>query len=250
MISQDERMRLAESICARMVSKYPDDVIVGGIYGSTAMGMSTPWSDLELLCVVKAGSRIQKNKFIYRHIAVSVSVIEQGDLEQTLTSSPLKWRYYMNVLSHLKILHGQPKQLDAWLELGQLMPAEKLREWVEANVGVLLTETYGRIFSCRERQNTRDVGPTVQKLLTRMLDVLCMLNKRWANVNYLGLTDAFSFPKLPEGYTAIVPKITSSHDIEEIASLAETLVLNFWRLLDDEGIRRPTVYQTLNDLPI
>src|SRR5215472_4699279 len=107
MISQAERMRLAESICARIVSKYPDDVIVGGIYGSTAMGTSTPWSDLDMLCVIKAGSRIEKKKFVYRDIAVSVSIIAQDELEQRLTSSPSQWNYYMTILSQLKILYGQ-----------------------------------------------------------------------------------------------------------------------------------------------
>jgi len=251
MISQAERMRLTESICARIVSKYPDDVIVGGIYGSTAMGTSTPWSDLDMLCVIKAGSRIEKKKFVYRDIAVSVSIIAQDELEQRLTSSPSQWNYYMTILSQLKILYGQPKLLDSWLELGRSMHSGKLREWVEENVGLLLTEPYGHIFSCLERQNTRDIGTAVSELLAGMMKVLCLLNKRWVTHKYyLALTDTFSFPKLPKGYTTIIPKITSSHDPEEIASLSETLFFNFWSLLDDEDIRRPTVYQTLNDLPI
>jgi hypothetical protein len=250
MISDQERMQLAEIVCARMVTRHPDDVIVVGVYGSTALGTSTPWSDLEMFFVAKAGSQIQKRSFIYRDILVSVSVINRDKLEQALTSSPSKWLYYTILLSHLKLLHGQSKQIEAWLELGQLMPAGILREWVEENVGSLLTEPYGRIFSCRERQNAREVGLVVWELLHGIHHVICMLNKRCVNHNYLGLIDSFSFPKLPERYTDIVPRITSSHDLNEIASLAETLVLNFRRLLDKEGIRLPTVYQTLNDLPI
>jgi kanamycin nucleotidyltransferase len=251
MISHEERMQLAEIICARMVTRHPDDVIVVGVYGSTALGTSTPWSDLEMLFVAKAGSQVQKKRFIYRDIWVSISVKNRDKLEQALTSSPSTWLYYMTILSQLNLVHGQSKQIEAWLELGQLMPAGILRAWVQERVGSLLTEPYGRIFSCRERQNTREVGLVVWELLQGIHIVICMLNKRWVSrPNYLGLTDSFGFPKLPEGYSDIVPRITSSHDVNEIASLAETLVLNFWRLLDEEGITLPTVYQNLSDLPI
>ena len=210
MISPAERMRLTESICARIVSKYPDDITVGGVYGSTAMGTSTPRSDLELLCITRAGSRIEKKKFIYRDIAVSVSIIAQDELERALTSSPSQWCYYMTILSQLKTLYGPPNLLDAWLELGRSMHAGKLREWVEENVGLLLTEPYGRIFSCLERQNTRDIGTAVSELLVGMMNVLCLLNKRWVTHGYyLGLIDTFSFPKLPKGYPPVQTRTAS-----------------------------------------
>src|SRR5919108_1080226 len=49
------RWQLAQDLCARMVAKYPGDVIVGGVYGSTARGTDTPWSDLELFFVYYQG---------------------------------------------------------------------------------------------------------------------------------------------------------------------------------------------------
>lgn len=46
----EERWRLAEDLCARMARTYPDDLIIGGVYGSTARGRDTDWSDL---CMIK-----------------------------------------------------------------------------------------------------------------------------------------------------------------------------------------------------
>jgi len=45
-------MQLAQDLCARMVATHPGDVTLGGVYGSTARGTDTRWSDLEMLFVV------------------------------------------------------------------------------------------------------------------------------------------------------------------------------------------------------
>jgi predicted nucleotidyltransferase len=73
-----------------MARTYPDDLLIGGAYGSTARGTDTEWSDLELLFVVRAGSRAQGHHFIYRGIAVGYRVIEETALEEILTNPSLK----------------------------------------------------------------------------------------------------------------------------------------------------------------
>ena len=88
-MKHEERMQLARDLCARMVAIYTCDIILGGVYGSTARGTDTDWSDLELLFVVRDGSKIVENHFIYRDIAVGYQVIEQQKLEELLANPSL-----------------------------------------------------------------------------------------------------------------------------------------------------------------
>jgi hypothetical protein len=68
-MEHEERMQLAQDLCARMVDNHPGAIILGGVYGSTAQGTDTRWSDLEMLFVVRDGSKVEGKEFLYRRDA-------------------------------------------------------------------------------------------------------------------------------------------------------------------------------------
>ena len=248
-------MQLAQYLCARMVAQYPNEIIVGGVYGSTARGTDTYWSDLEMIFVVRGGSKIEGKHFIYRDIAVGYRAIERGKLERLLSNPSienegLRWPFWMGVLSVLKVLYGDPAQVRAWLQLGESVPPKRFREVLEASLPDLVVESYGRILSCRERGNTQDIYCAVIEVLFEMNQALCLLNRRWVTRDYYqGLVDAFSFPKLPKGYRELVTTLWGAREIDEIVPLAEKLVQSYWKLLADEGIKVQN-YQHVDDLPL
>ena len=245
-----ERMHLAQGICARVVAGHPGEVVLGGVYGSTARGTDTPWSDLEMLFVVRDGSAVQSKELVYCGIAVGYQVIARPELERRLTHPSREWPFWMGVLSVLKVLSGDPEQVQAWLRLGNAVPAVRFREVLEASLPGLVVESYGRILSCRERHNDRDIGCAVIEVLFEMREVLCLLNQRWVTHDYYqGLVDTFAFAKLPRGYRDLVPALWSARDVEEIVPLAKELVDNYWQLLADEGIQARD-YHTLDEVPL
>ncbi len=81
-----------------MIARYPGDVVVAGIYGSAASGADTPWSDLDLLFVTRAGSTFRTTHIIYHGTAVELHVIEQSTLEELLVAPSPEWPYWMGVL--------------------------------------------------------------------------------------------------------------------------------------------------------
>jgi hypothetical protein len=203
-----------------------------------------------MLFVVRDGSKIEGKEFLYRGTAIGYQVIEQRKLEELLTNPSLKWPFWMGVLSVLKVLHGDPEQIRAWLELGESVPVERFRAALEESLPGLVVESYGRILSCQERGTTQDIGCAVIEVLFEMNQALCLLNRRWVTHDYYrGLADTFSFPKLPDGYQELVPALWCARDVDEIVPLAEKLVRNFWRLLADEGIEVKN-YQAVEDLPL
>jgi hypothetical protein len=77
-----------------------------------------------------------------------------------------------------------------------------------------------------------------------------MLKQRWVTHDYYqGLVDAFTFPKLPRDYAAIVPKQWNASDIDQIIPLADMLVDQFWQLLAAEDIPVAN-YQTVSEVPL
>jgi kanamycin nucleotidyltransferase len=245
-----ERMQLAKDICARMFALFPGEVILGGVYGSTARETDTPWSDLEMLFVVRNGCNASSKEFLYRGTAVGYHVFQRKALENLLTHPSLEWPLWMGIFSGLKVLRGDPHQPKAWLAMGLSTPPDRFRKALEKNLPGLVVESYGRILSCRARGNSYDIGCAVIEVLFEMLRALCLLNRRWVTQDYYkGLLEAFNFPKLPKRFQDIVPVLWLAQDPEEIVPLADELVAGFRQLLGDEGIR-VIDYQTADELPI
>ena len=241
-MNHEERMTLAQALCDRLVGKYGDQVILGGLYGSTARGLDIQTSDLEMLFVVRDGCKAQGRQLVYRGMPVFYSVTARRELEKTLANPSLdgvfNWPFWMGVLSVLKVMHGEQSQVEAWLEIGRTVPDERFRKALEEELPGLILESYGRILSCRERNNPDDVYCAVLEVLFEMRDALCLLNRGWVTHDYFqGLVDSFGFPKLPQSYRELAPKLWRAQGLDQMMPMAEELVGDFWRLMAEEGIR-------------
>jgi predicted nucleotidyltransferase len=122
-----------------MVAEHRGEIILCDVYGSTARGTDTPWSDLEMTFIVRDGSKVQGRHFIYRDIAIGFRAMERRKLEELLSNPSLqtassRWPFWMGMLSMLKVLYGDPAPIKAWLQLGEAVPPEQFREALEENL--------------------------------------------------------------------------------------------------------------------
>jgi hypothetical protein len=253
-MKHEERMQLARELCDRFVGRYSHDVIFSGVYGSTARGLDTEWSDLEMLFVVQDSCKAHGRQLVIQGRAVSYAVMAYHTLEHVLGNPVLHrdcgWPFWMGVLSALKVLYGSQSNVDALLQVGIDVPDARFKVALEKELPGLVFESYGRILSCKERNNQDDIYCAVLEVLFEMRDALCLLNKSWVTHDYLqGLVDSFCFPRLPRRYRELVPQLWRACNIDDVIPLADELVRNFRRLLAEEGIVIHD-YNTVSDITV
>lgn len=251
MLTREERLELARSLCERLGERYPDSVLVAGVYGSTARGTDTPWSDLELLVVAEDGG-LESRQLVYRGTAAALVVVRRDKLERAL-AEPFAWEYWMGVLSTVRVFHGDAALVGRWLELGLAMPAAATREALERALPWLVGEAYGRVLSSRAREDAHDARRAAAKLLDELTLALCLLNRSWvthARGSAAAIADTLGLDVLPEGWREDVAALQSANDLGELAEAAERIVRAFRRLLVAEGLSLPRDYQTLDELPV
>lgn len=156
----------------------------------------------------------------------------------------------MGVLCVLKILYGNQSQVDSWLQMGNSVPYVEFKKALEKELPGLVVESYGRILSCKARNNMDDWYCAVLEVLFEMRDALCLLNKSWvAHDYYEGLVDTFQFPKLPRRYKELVPLLWNVEDIDTAIVLVMELKENFQKLLAEQGIKSME-YTADSDIPV
>jgi kanamycin nucleotidyltransferase len=237
MLDQDNRYYLALRLAQSLSERLGEDLLLCGLYGSAMRGDDTPWSDLELFCVVDDLCAQESRSFIYHGIHVSVTVKRLEVLERLLTEPSREWPVLMGILSVLEPLAGDGDWVPKWLELGESAPPERFRDFLVKILPDLVFESYGRIRSCAARGNADDLPAAVAEFLLEMNLVLCLMNRCWTTHDYSrGLADAAAFPLLPRGYAQTAPALWSAQKIETAAPLAEALFDAYLALLDDQDL--------------
>lgn len=250
MLTHEERFQLAKDLCARLVAAYPEQILLGGVYGSTARGTDTPWSDLEMLFVVTDDCPALSQNVIYQTMALGYVVFRESELKRQLTTPSRGWPLLMGILDSLVVLHGDPGQIQTWLAMGQGVPLEEFHRVLEELLPGLVVESYGRILSCQYRAIHYDVGLAIAEMLFEMRDALCLLNKAWVKHDYYrGLVDSFEFPKVPDKYPYLVPALYVVRRFDEIVPLASRLIVNFWKLMETENIQFEH-YVAVDEIPL
>ena len=93
---------MAETLCERFVARYRPDVVLGGVYGSTARGLDIASSDLEMLFITHDRCKAEGRQLVYRGMPVFYSVVRRGDFEKALANPSLDgvftWPFWMGVL--------------------------------------------------------------------------------------------------------------------------------------------------------
>jgi len=231
-----------------MVAAYP--VIIGGMYGSTARGEDTEWSDLEMWFVVEDACEAQEQHLIFRDTAIGYQVYRESALIEILTNPDGRWPFYAGVLEVLEVLHGNPARVREWLDRAMATPLERFHVYLAANLPGLVIESYGRIHSSAIRGDWATARYSVTEVLFEMQTALCLLNKRWVTRDYdAGLLQVAAFPKIPVGYRELVLVLLAAQDFEELLPPADRLVEGFWQLVAAEGIAVKN-YQTVEEIPI
>lgn len=245
-----ERISLAKSVSDKFFENHGKDVILSGIYGSTARGEDVEWSDLDILFIVNNDCKIEERSFLYKGTVVGLRILKMEDLETILTTPTVDWPFWMGTLQILKVIHGNRKMVDDWIKKGLFVSDEKFQSLLEKVLPSLVFEPYNKILSCRIRNNASDLNLSITKMILEMSEALCLLNRRWfTHSHYKRIIDTFEFPNLPRRYKELVPKLWNCNDLDEASTLSQKLVDDYKSLLVKEKIQLRD-YKRLDDVVI
>lgn len=238
-MNHEERIQIAKRLTSMMLEKYGSDILLGGIFGSTARNNNTEYSDLEMLFIVRNESKAKSFDFAYKSMPVTVSVKKVADVEKKIKEIELHWPLRMRTLFNLKVTCGDKIILESFRELLESVSQEKFNEFI-ARTAPLCFEGLGRLKSVKMRGNIHEVGLFVAEVLWEFNLLVAIFNREFVNHDYFGgFEDSFRFKRLPKDYEKIVRQLFNwnSLSLDEVISLTEEFVGNFAEFMAENGIK-------------
>lgn len=192
-MNHEERVDLARKLTELLLEKYGDEILLGGIYGSTAKGTDTEYSDLEMFFIVMDESDAKTFDFAYKRTPVHVEVKRLSKVEREITGVEIGWPVKMGTLFNLKITCGDKAILKKFRRLLEEVPNDRFYEFI-AKYTPLCYEGLGRLKSVKIRGNTHETGLFAAEVLIEFMLLTAIFNRKFINHDYLGgLPESFRF---------------------------------------------------------
>jgi len=238
-MNHEERVDLAGKIASLLLTKYGDEILLGGIYGSTAKGTDTEYSDLEMFFIVRDESEAKTFDFAFKGTPVHVEVKKLSRVEREITEVDIEWPFKMGMLFNLKVTCGDKAILKKFRKLLDEVSNDTFYEFI-TKCTPLCYEGLGRLKSVKIRGNTHETGLFVAEVLVEFMLLTALFNKEFIKHDYLGgLPESFKFKHLPKNYekTARMLMNWKALDLDEIITLADRFVQEFVSFLVTKGIK-------------
>jgi len=239
MMDHRRRVQLADEITGMLLRKYRSEILLGGMYGSTARGTDTEYSDLEMMFIVENGTKARSVNFTFEGIPVEVNVKRFSEIEEDIRDIELDWPLKLGRLFNLKVTCGDPAILEKLRDILNDIPLERFDEFI-ASETPLCYEGLGRLKSVEIRGNIHEAPLFVMEVLMEFMLLIAIFNREFINHDYLGgLRESFEFERLPPDYRVIAGRLMNLRELElgEIVSLADRFVRNFVEYMGQNGIK-------------
>ncbi len=89
--THEDRLNIGREISDRTISKYGDSVAAVFICGSTAKKLDRPYSDVELIAVLRDGVDVPAKYYLYRGLVVEVDYPQESTILKAARKFTNKW---------------------------------------------------------------------------------------------------------------------------------------------------------------
>src|SRR5713226_2726253 len=90
-VSNEQRVELARQISTQLLETYKSAVLAVYICGSTAKKLDRPYSDLEMICVVRDGTEIPIKYYVYDGLLVEIDYPQESEYLKVASKTGWEW---------------------------------------------------------------------------------------------------------------------------------------------------------------
>jgi kanamycin nucleotidyltransferase len=237
-ITHEERLRIAHDISDRVVEKYRREVLAVYVCGSTSKRLDRPYSDLELIVVVRDRAEIPMKYYLHRgliiHIQYPTSSYTLDDAQKFTTDWHWVADQYRNRIE-LYERGGWFRRLDeAVAKNDKKDSGEAIRKSF-----MMMTESMAFMRNAMLTNDKVRVLMAGRTLAEDAARIIFLLNRKYVTTTSWFWKIAFDLLDRPKDFKALVEKMSGfvSTTVEEVVASSDRLYKEMSDLVTQHGVK-------------
>ena len=239
--THEDRLSIGQQISKRVLDKYGDDVLAVFIFGSTAKHLDRPYSDLEVIAVVRDAITIPDRYYVYQGLVVEVSYPQESNFLSAARGLTTKWPLKADKYRNRIVLFER----EAWTTRLDQAVAENERADMSEALRVAAVELTEDLCVLRNARLTNDaVGIRSRGFVIagEAARLVFLLNRQYVTTTSWYWKQAFECPWKPKDFEKLVMTSASFTPAspEEIVTAAEQLYAEIMEMVRSRGVSTET----------
>lgn len=226
-MSREERLHIAHEIAARILEKYGSDVKAIGIYGSLARQTDGPFSDIEMLCVLRSSGEEYNHEWSAGDWKAEVNFDSEDVLLEFVATVEGDWPLTHGAFFSVLPLYDPESFFTVLLRTAESPNDAAFRQAIS---GLLVEELYEYVGKWR---NASVMGPKsfLPSLAVAVAKAGAMLiglhNKTYYTTSATVLPEALNQPTRPDGFDRLC-QLVMTGELSDSEAIIEALE-DFWQ---------------------
>ena len=236
--THEKRLSIARHISDRIVKKYGLDVLAVYVCGSTSKKLDRPFSDLEMIVVVRDGVEVPMKYYLYRGLIVNIEYLKSQDILADAERVTKDWHWAADQYRNRIALYergGWLRKLDnAVLKNDKASSAEAIRKSF-----MMMTESMAVLRNDILTNDKVGILMRGRVLAEDAARILLLINRRYVTTTSWFWKIVFDLPDKPKDFKTLVEKMSGfiSTTWQEVAASSERMYKEMSQLVTRHGIK-------------
>ena len=243
--THEQRVEIAHCISNLVLDKYGKDVLAVFVYGSTSKRLDRPYSDLELIVVIRDSLEIRMKSYLFNGLVINIEYLQSSRFLKSAEQFAKDWHWEADQYRNRIVLYERDKwlvELDAAIKRNETTdPTEAIRK-----AFMMMTESTAVLKNDLLTNDKRGIlmrGRTIAEDAARLV---LLLNRNYVRTTSWFWKTAFDAPRKPNDFKKLVEKMSGfvPTSEKEVAAASETLYKEIYDLVVDytSGIERSELW--------
>ena len=243
-----KRMALVREIADRVLTLYNERILAIGVYGSMARGTDGPYSDIEMLCVLRSTGEEYSYEWAHGSWKAEVDFYSQDILLQKAAEVDVDWPLTHGAYCDVLALYD-PEGFFA--KLRDTVLSQPQERFIAAIREVIMGELYELIGKLRNAQHSGHTA-YLPELALNMAKygafLVGLANRRYYSNSTRVLEDSLNLPGRPSGYDTLC-RMAMKGELSDPGQVAETCEA-FWFGVEQWAAERNICIEEPRKIPI
>lgn len=231
------RIHLGRRLAEKMLDQYGHAVLAIYIYGSTAKNLDRPYSDLEMIAVVRDGVEIPGKYYVHQGIVVDIDYPQESNFLKGARTVRKNWAIVADQYRHRLPLFER----EGWFQkLDEAVSESDTADLTDAlrAAAVALTESLMVLRNAKLSSDPRTIMDRCRVIAGGAGGLILLLNRRYIRGTSRFWQQVFECPERPQDFESLVDTAAGfgSATVQERILAAERLYDEVLALVNRRGI--------------